>query len=661
MGKQYSLTFDKQRFVKPSVLTFAAHTTPVFKEVRGEEYIMFGEKNNYPNYLIDLYNKSAKHNSIVNAKVKYTSGAGYDIDKAAEGWESLQAFLDEINSDGESFEDVLYKTNLDLEIFGGYYLEVIWSKSGKSIASIKHLDFSHVRSDKDNETFFYTKNWLDAKGKPNRDVKESEDFTVYSAFDTESRKGAQVFSFKRYRPNVDVYATPEYTGAIEYIEIDTLISNHHYNNIKNGFVGNVMINFLNGVPTEEEQEVIEKRIQEKFTGSEGQRVLINFADGEDSATKIDFLTPPDAYKMFTELSKSVEQEILTGHSMVSGMLLGIKSEGQLGGRQEMIDAYELMKSTYVDAKQKILERSFNHLFKFGYTSTIELQSNTPLSMQFGEATLKEVMTKDEIREKSGLPVDSDAVVVNANPTVDALNALNDGVAAKVLESMTPDEIRGLAGLEAREVQMKFRTEEVMSVFDEYGEKKENFNIVSARGLSFVTMTEAQSSEQRILEFADQYTALERGVMDLLIKDELMNAKDMAKALKSTEKEVAKTLEGLVKSGDIKVNKSTGANKVTESGVRVVEEKPSKVADIYVKYSYEVIAGMGKPIIETTRDFCRDLIRKDKLYTRDEIEKISSRVGYNVFEMRGGWMTKRGTDISVPHCRHQWQQVIVTRK
>jgi len=37
------------------------------------------------------------------------------------------------------------------------------------------------------------------------------------------------------------------------------------------------------------------------------------------------------------------------------------------------------------------------------------------------------------------------------------------------------------------------------------------------------------------------------------------------------------------------------------------------------------------------------------------------VGYNVFEMRGGWMTKSGTDIHVPHCRHSWQQQIVTKK
>lgn len=79
----------------------------------------------------------------------------------------------------------------------------------------------------------------------------------------------------------------------------------------------------------------------------------------------------------------------------------------------------------------------------------------------------------------------------------------------------------------------------------------------------------------------------------------------------------------------------------------------------VRYSYEVKAGLGAPVIETTRDFCRELIDLDRLYTREEIERLSIAVGRDIWRYRGGWYTNPDTGVTTPSCRHEWVQNVVS--
>jgi len=62
-----------------NVLTFAEARQPEYQEKKGENggYIEFGKKNDYPNYLVDLFSKSAKHNAIIKSKVNYITGNGF--------------------------------------------------------------------------------------------------------------------------------------------------------------------------------------------------------------------------------------------------------------------------------------------------------------------------------------------------------------------------------------------------------------------------------------------------------------------------------------------------------------------------------------------------------------------------------------------------------
>jgi len=83
----------------------------------------------------------------------------------------------------------------------------------------------------------------------------------------------------------------------------------------------------------------------------------------------------------------------------------------------------------------------------------------------------------------------------------------------------------------------------------------------------------------------------------------------------------------------------------------------------LRYSYDLRTGVDGPKIlpdGRTRDFCVHLIDANKLYTRDEINRMNNGFGLNVFEFSGGWWTQPDGSVS-PKCRHSFYENIVIRK
>ena len=91
------------------VLTFAEAKQPEFKEKKGEGYIQYGDRNDYPNYLVDLFNKSAKHNAIIKSKVHYITANGW------KGSPEAEPFIKKVNR-MESLEELTRKVSLDAEL-----------------------------------------------------------------------------------------------------------------------------------------------------------------------------------------------------------------------------------------------------------------------------------------------------------------------------------------------------------------------------------------------------------------------------------------------------------------------------------------------------------------------------------------------------------------
>lgn len=650
-----------------TVLTFAEAKQPEYKEKKGEGggYIEFGHKNDYPNYLVDLFNKSAKHNAIIKGKVNYITGNGFekvaDIDPVAE------QFIAQANQ-AESLDDILRKCSIDQELFGGFYLQVVWSQIGETISEIYHLDYTKVRTNEDCTQFWYSENWKDTKYK--RDV--------FNAFNSQLRTGTQILYVKEYRPNLNTYALPGYFGALNYIESDIEISKHVLGNAQTGFSASKLITLPNGEPTDDEKRAIERKFTDRFTGSDGKKFILSFVNDSSRKPVVEDLGASDITKEdFGNVDKMIQQNVFAGHQITAPDLFGISTPGQLGTRQQMRDSYEIFKNTYVNDKQLLLEQVFSLLAKLrGAADGLKIKDVEPIGIEFSEATIAQVLTKDEIREKLGAPKLEAKTSSSSQDVIDALNSLSPLVANKVLESMTPNEIRAIVGLPNEAggenipdptqapTAFKFSEDDVISIFAEYGTDKAQFSVFKSREVFGQAPNDLE--ENLNLEFAvSELTQLEANVLDLISKDKRITAEVIAGAIKTDVVIVNRILEGLESKGLISSKVAKGiTERILAQPLADLNAPEPLTKSFTIRYSYEwrpsIPVGQRDSLAHPSRTFCARLMQLNRMYSRAEIEAISARLGYSVFDRRGGWWTMPNGEHS-PSCRHIWQSQTVIKK
>lgn len=369
---------------------------PKFIERSNLDWILYGEDNLYPNKLIEFANKSALHNAIIMSKIDNVVGNGFMTDDLDP---KTIKFLEQPNPN-ESFDDIFRKIAYDYIIFGGYCLNIIWSKDRKSIAEIYHIDFSRIRSGKSDErevisTYWYSKNWAQYR------KKEFEPIAM-DAFNLNKRTPSQLLYVKQYRPGLEYYPLPSYMGALGYIETDCEISNFHLSHIQNGMAPSMMITFPTGIPIEEEREKIKRIIKNEYTNTNNAgNIIVNFCDDKEKTPIVETITPSQLDKQFIQLQATVLQNILTGHQVVSPLLAGIPTPGSLSNASELLIAYQLYDSTIIQPIKDILMRSVNMIFDINGLTTPEIASASPVEFSLSENAMLQVLTKDELRNMIG--------------------------------------------------------------------------------------------------------------------------------------------------------------------------------------------------------------------------------------------------------------------
>lgn len=382
-----------------AVLNFCQENTPVIRERSGRDWIEFGDKNDYSDFLIKLYNKSPKHGAIVNGKTRYILGAGLTkqtpaaialCDQKDENGNKIKA--QPVNSMGEAFNEVLYKSILDARIHGGFRWLILWNKAGSF--EIIHVEFQKIRKGKNNN-YFWKKNWRDSKETP----------VEYPEFNLADKQGVQVFCYDEYRPGTEDYPLPEYINCIDYIQADIEVAAHTYSNAQGGFTASKMISFFSGEPDEEGKSVIEKRLTEKFTGKKGNKFMLTFNVDSSKKPVVDDLGNSDITKEdFTAVDKNIEQNIFTGHEITSPALFGVKTEGQLGNNQELQTAYTIFNNTYARPKQQDVERIVNYFAELlGMGNDYKLQTLDPIGLQIDAKDIINALPKSFVFEHFNVP------------------------------------------------------------------------------------------------------------------------------------------------------------------------------------------------------------------------------------------------------------------
>jgi hypothetical protein len=653
---------------------------PIYKEVKGKDYIFYGERNDYPNYLLRIYNNSAKHNAIVTGKVDYICGNGWTV-KAEDEMQKAKAYgiIDKVNTKEESLNEVTNKLVTDLTIFGGYYLQVIWTKGTGEIAELYHVDYYKVRTNADNSEFYVSDNWL-----KNDNVNPRPDYETYPAFDPNNPTGSQILYFKEYRAGVNTYSLPDYRGAISYIELDISIGEYHLNTINNGMFSSKLINLNGGKVSQEEEDRIERQFQNKFSGSKNAgKFMLAFNDSKENEPSIIDLSGTELDKHFDLLNLTVQQEIFSGHKITSPLLFGIKTEGQLGGRSEMREAYQLFQNTYVNAKQRALEEVVNYLLKFNdVMAQLELKPTEPISFEFSEAIISANMTQDEIREKLGLAPIEKKETAGAQDIINSLNSLSPLIATKVVESMDVNELRSLIGLPVRseivtptevitdpnqgfsdhlhlECSISEHDANILSKFEGRGVSKQGFKVLESSKMHFSSIDDFIKQDL----FAEYLlNEVQKKIITQIQRNENVTIPQIAKAVGIDEASVISRINTLI-DDQVLVEKINRDGLITRSITRSGEaaiKRLQPVTSFKVLYSYEERPNVPEAK-SGSRPLCEKLYKSDLFFTREEIQNISNQLGYSVFQLCGGWYTNPDTGRRTPFCRHEWKRNVVVEK
>ena len=378
------------------IVELASYTAPKITENKRDEWVSYGDDNNYYQYLIDLYNASPTNNAAINGISQMIFGRGLDATDSSQKLEEY-AMMKALFHD-----DCVRKLSYDLKLMGQCAMQVVYDKPHKRIIEVAHFPIETLRVGKANEegvidAYYYFNDWTK--------IKPSDKPMRFSAFGT-SKDEIEILCVKPYRAGFYYYSPVDYQGGLQYAELEEEISNYHINNIKNGLAPSMMISFNNGVPDEETQEIIERKIQQKFSGtSNAGKFILSFSDNADSQATMETVQLSDAHNQYQFLSDESMRKIMVAHRIISPMLLGIKDNTGLGNNaDELKTASILFDNTVIQPFQDLLITAFNKVLAFN-NAALNLYFKTLQPLEFVD--LENALTKEQVEEETGQKLSSE--------------------------------------------------------------------------------------------------------------------------------------------------------------------------------------------------------------------------------------------------------------
>jgi len=594
------------------------------KNTSDSTYVSWGTNNQFPNFLIELYNTSAVHSAIINQKTTYIIGGGIKVGEEPK---------DIMVNPSDSLVEFTSKCIKDYILFNAFAVEVVFNVFNEPI-EYHHIPMQRLRMNKSKTKFFYNEDWV-----------LSRKYVQYDRYNVKDNQtsNSKVYYFDGYFPSMNlVYPTPEYFPSAKSIMTDASIAEFHLNNIKNHFSPSTIITFFNGQNVSEavKQQVV-RDLEQKYRGESGAKIIVDFQHKDGQAADIKQLSASDWDKAYVEIYARNIENIMYGHTVGSPSLFGVLKAGSLGSNQELETAYEIFKKNYVSVKRGEIETALNQLF----TNFTEIGGqkvsfiDKPLfSTRLSDSIKEKIYTIDELRELDGkepLPNGQGArLLSDSQPQVQPVQPVQQSE-----QSEQPEDVK-------KKSNSKSLTEEDYELIKDLGAAFEEFEVIE---------------EVNHFQFDKQ-----SDVADFIINNDIKGLKidELQQLLKDkkidvTQNQLDAILKDLTKSGVISYEEDK------DGRIRIKPLPEPNVPDsnrVLTMYKYikrpEV---SGEDLLPTSRSFCVKLIDNKRLYTREEIQRMSEIFGYDVFRFCGGWYYNPDTDETTSHCRHQWQQLKVTRR
>ena len=297
-------------------------------------------------------------------------------------------------------QEEVKRVAFDLKLFGNAAFQVYWDDTHTKIKKMYHIPVQLLRAEKLGaspmiENYYYCTDW--------NDQRKVRDKKKIPAFETSNEK-MEILYIKHYCPGLYYYSLPDWVSALQLAMAEGEISNLHFNNIVNGFLPAVMLNFNNGVPAPEERQTIEDLVQAKFTGTDNAgRFMLSFNDDPLTKPTIDVIDITNLHEKYDYVAEYTQDRILVAHRVTSPLLFGIrtKNNGFSSQSEEMKTAFSILQTMTIAPFQNIILNTLDYaLTCSGYTDAeLYFEQLTPLVIlsQTAEETGK---TIEEVEDET---------------------------------------------------------------------------------------------------------------------------------------------------------------------------------------------------------------------------------------------------------------------
>ena len=507
---------------------------PEEEKDRSMGFVKWGKKNDYPFFLVELYNGSAYHQGIIKNKTHYIAGGGLEIVSGL-----IQPFIDNRWSDFD-MNEIAERLAFDQELFGGMAVKGTWNKEQTKVVMWEHIPIDMIRTSLDERTYYISDDWTALNQSP-----EKTNLRILPAYDKDNRTGSFILYYKephlKGRKELGVYPKPSYYGGITAIQTDVDISKFHMYELQNGFKSGTLINFPSGYPeTTEELNRIKADVKGRSQSVEDAgEIILTFSNGKEETPTVLSLNGNNLDQRYLATEKSVQQNILVAHAITSPQLFGVRQEGSFNSAESM-DLFNIFKATYVNSKQKRLEWMLNLMVELGgYVGKVKLHDVEPFPKPQPAPT--------------------------PTPIVQSCHNNN----------FSHDEIK---------------------VFEQFGESQDKFIVIHSEPIAWDTpradvFARSEQLFDKVGEISAVLTGADKDVLKLLADGESSDA--IAKALNTSIEDVAKRIQVIRD-----LNLLTKGGEVNSLGNDVIDNIEIPVSRFQVRYSYRTRPNVPDPITQS---------------------------------------------------------------
>lgn len=376
--------------------------------------ICFGSDNLFPQLINQMYYASPLHGSIIDYKVRATTGGGYTL-TPKDGTMDCRVKT-------KKFEHKYCLDKLVPEVCQHLYMHYRFyriiefrDEGGRLVPCAMHdVSPEEVRVCESMEEYMICEDWS----------------TMIGAYripklDPNCKALKQLYVWEKKTIGQKYYPIPTYTSANNWFFLDGEMSFLHKTNI----LESIFPSFALFFPKKPQNDTEVKAIQDKVESAKGAqnagRIFTFFAGSPEHMPELKEIPKNNNDQLFIQTDHRIDEKICQSHT-IDPILMGIRVSGELGSGSDIQQSYVIFeKNQVIPMREEVTEIILDLMRLFNVPASFEINN-----FQIINETIVEVETEE------------------GNDVVETLSKISPLVANKILENLTPNELRRIVKLRA---------------------------------------------------------------------------------------------------------------------------------------------------------------------------------------------------------------------